>query len=209
MKKFEIAGYTIFLTGLILKLLHIPFNAWVLMAALTILLFGYLGSFFAKNLSTEKALSGIATVAWLTLFLFLSKFYPFQLIVLAIAIAALAVTIIYRLKNKKIFDQQTKILFAAVLLTLVVFFMPPDQRYATFNIRFHHDLTNDYITMDKYSWFLYRAEKFDEAGKFSNDAVESAKRNNDPDFARIANEHREKIRVRNWEIFNSHHEKEK
>jgi hypothetical protein len=202
MKKFEIAGYGIFLVAVILKLFHFPFNAWCIMAGLLVLLIGYAGNLFSKQLTTERALGGIATVTWLVLFLFLAKFWPFWLWMFAIAVVVLVVVIIYRLKNKSDADLQTKILVAAVTLSLAVFFTPPDQRYKIFNIKFHHDLSNDYITMDKYSWFLYQAGKFDEAEKFSNDAAESAKRNNDPGFAKVATAHREKIRAKNWETFN-------
>lgn len=202
MKKFEIAGYSIFIIAVIIKLLHFPFNAWYIMAGLLVLLTGYIGNLLSKKLETEKALSGIATVAWLALFLFLTKFWPFWLVMFSIAVVALLVVTIYRLKNKNAADLQAKILLAATMLSLAVFFTPPDLRYKIFNIKFHHDLSSDYITMDKYSWFLYQAGKFDEAEKFSNDAAESAKRNSDTAFMKIANTHLEKIRAKNWETFN-------
>lgn len=201
MKKTEIAGYFLFIVGLVLKLLHIPLNAWIIMAALVILLVCYVAGLVSKKTPPEKALSGIAAVAWLTLFLFLAKFYPFHLGIFAIAILALAVALISRLKNKAEADPQAKILLASMVLSLTVFFTPTDVRYKIFNIKFHHNLSNDYITMDKYSWFLYQAGKFNEAEKFSNDAAESAKRNNDTGFVKIANTHREKIRAKNWEAF--------
>jgi hypothetical protein len=201
MKKFEIAGYSIFVIAVILKLFHVPYNTWCIMSALLILLIGYIGNFLSKKLEPERALAGIATVTWLALFLFLAKFWPFWLVMFSIAVVALIVVIIYRLKNKSDSDIQAVILVVAVMLSLTVFFMPPDRRYYAFNIKFHHDLSNDYITMDKYSWFLYQAGKFDEAEKFSNDAATSAKRNSDPGFAKIANAHHEKIRAKSWEDF--------
>lgn len=74
-------------------------------------------------------------------------------------------------------------------------------RYYVFNIHFNPAVWSDYVTLDKYSWFLYKDRQFDEALVINGKAYNAAKASGAEEYIPTVQEHEEAIKKRNWGHF--------
>ena len=198
MKKLQFIAYGIFLTGLFLKFLHLPRNAYIMMAGILILLIIHSISAFKKK-NKFDTLKGFATASWMIFLLFVLKFWPFlpPLLVLSSVLTVIALREAYRLKEL----HHVKLLVISSVMCMTCYLMPADERYELINIKCNHHLEKDYFSWDKYSWFLYQNGHTAEAVKASDKALEIAIKSGDTEYIEFISRHNKLIKDNNWISF--------
>ena len=194
-----IAALALYTVGLISKFFHLPLNAIIMM-------FGLLGMIviLAIGIITKKfnglyALAWITTTFWLTTLLATLKFWGPATIFFVISTLLSAITFTVALRSK-----QFKYLIpvgVSLLLCLTFYKMPTDTRYYLVSIKWNHEVSTDYFSWDKYSWFLYKNGKYKEALMASNKAFEMAVKANEMEWVESISDHKERIKNRNWNQF--------
>lgn len=198
MKKFQVIFYGIFILGFVLKFFHIHFNAVIMLIGLGGILITSIISLFNKEVRAT-ALLHFALFAWLLQLLITIKFFPFEHIALIIA-AALSLVVIFEIVKK----QQFKNFIPLVICTAVAlsfYFMRTDNRYYLLNVKWNYEIEDDFITLDKYSWFLYKNGEVDKAQEISNQALEIALKTDHVDQIKLIEQHNELIRDNNWNSY--------
>ena len=110
MKKLEIIGYSIFLIGLMEKILHtrfIPFPAYIMMFGIAFILVINLFRLITKKSDTKELITGFSSVIWLVLLLFIVKYwililgyyYTSAFLIAAVAISAVSLFFVYKTKE--------------------------------------------------------------------------------------------------------------
>lgn len=79
--------------------------------------------------------------------------------------------------------------------------MPTHDRYKLLSINWNYEIETDYITWDKYSWFLYQNGEFHEALEVSNNARSIANQLGDSDWEEFIDMHNKAIEERNWQKY--------
>ena len=113
---------------------------------------------FKKNNEIDSIL-GFASTSWLILLFITIKYLPFPTIVLTVAFLLTIVALVVTYRKK--LTAQTLVLGFSIILSLSFYFMPKDSRYYILNIRWNHEINQDYETWDKYSWHLYHNHKYE------------------------------------------------
>lgn len=198
MKKAIIFGMVLFFAGFGLKFFHIHYNAILMMAGLFILMVSYTISAFVKN-KEVNTLVGFTITSWLTFLLFTIKYFPHVTYVFYVSLALTLVVLIRTLNDK--FNFQLVALSLCVFLSVSLYLMPSDERYYLLSIKWNHEIDTDYITYDKYSWFLYKHEKVEEALKISEKAKRIAMKQNDKQWEAFIANHSQQIKNRNWNAY--------
>ena len=98
-------------------------------------------------------------------------------------------------------------MFCFVIILITIFFriLPSHHTYNLTNIKFNYEIETDYFSWDKYSWFLYKEGKEDEAleaNKNAQSAVEKCLQNpkygDENEYLNYIKEHRLAIENKNW-----------
>lgn len=207
MKKAEIFLYSLFLTGLVLKLFRLPFHTvFILITLLTILIYyGY--CLVQKKKEYFSTLTGLVTFTWLFYLLSILKFFSFQNVVGIITVCLSIALIFILVKNKKVVSANSKL--CAVVICIVLFFkiLPSHYTYYLFGIKYNYHLNTDYFTLDKYSWFLYNADKHEEAAEVNKQAqraLEESLKNphgDEAEYSVLIKEHEALISNGTWEKY--------
>ncbi|MCU0390776.1 MAG: hypothetical protein MUE81_06625, partial [Thermoflexibacter sp.] len=96
------------------------------------------------------------------------------------------------------------ILAIALLMNLLVVSMPIHELYYFFNIKSNNQVACDYRTWDRYSWFLYKEQQYEEAKIANQRAVQASILAEAYQSERFKiTEHTHKIENKNWERFDS------
>lgn len=147
----------------------------------------------------DKRYLGILNIGiftWLLTLLIIIKFFPFVIMPLIIASISSLIIIIYSIRKKTLKNIIPLGLCAAI--AMVFYIMPTDNRYYIFNVKWNYEIENDFITLDKYSWFLYKNGKSDDAIEVSNKALEIAKASGQKEWVDNIEEHNKSIRMKTW-----------
>ena len=192
-------SYLIFFIGLIVKFFHIHFNAIIMMVGLFLMFLYYIISAIKKKVDVLQIVSGFAVVFWLTALLFTIKFFPFQIVVLTIAILLSVIAIVFAIK-RKVFNQLIFLALSA-LFCVYLFLMPSDEKYYLLNVKWNYEIDTDFFTWDKYSWFLYQNDKFDAAVKASNKALKIVKSTQNDELIDFISTHNTKLLDNNWKNY--------
>jgi hypothetical protein len=118
---------------------------------------------------------------------------------LFIAAALSLVVILEILKKQQFLNLMPLGICAAVALSF--YFMRTDNRYYLLNVKWNYEIEYDFITLDKYSWFLYKNGKVDKAKEISNQALEIALKTDYVDQIKLIEQHNELIRDNNWKSY--------
>ncbi|MFA0963674.1 hypothetical protein AB9P05_17850 [Roseivirga sp. BDSF3-8] len=195
MKVLLALSYLVFLTGFALKFFHIHYNAVIMLVGLAgILLLSLVSLAIRRN--RLYPLLNLTTGAWAAFLFVVIKFLPGQYILLAVAIA-LTLVALYMGVKKKQFNKLWPV-GISIGLALAFYTMPTHERYQVLNINWNHELATDYITWDKYAWFLYLNGEYDEALNAAVQAGQIVSETNDIRWAELIREHEQRIRDRNW-----------
>jgi len=203
MKKGLFIFYVIFGTALILKFFHIHYNAIGMLVGL----FGILGLGLVdlvKPRTSENRFSHLTVGFWLAYLFTQVKFLSFGLPVLAVSLLFTLLFIVAVIRSKN-FTLMVPVVSAAFFAVSIAG-MPTDDRYYLFNVKGNYEIESDYYTLDKYSWFLYQNQKFEEALQVSIEAYGIATREGDLDFFEVIDRHQIAIKKRDWPHYNPHHD---
>lgn len=198
MKTINLISYIIFFTGLILKFFHIHYNVIIILIGLGGVIVSLLVALIQKQ---EKAISlmELTNLGWMVLIFVSIKFLQIETVVMTIASLITLIFIIVTIRSKK---------FKMILTTLIplsiglfFYFMPTHERYQILSIKWNHEIDTDYITLDKYSWFLYQNDEFKEALEVSSKARNIAQQLNDSKWVAIIDSHHKAIEERIWKKY--------
>lgn len=208
MKKAEIFIYSLYLIGLILKLFRLPYHTIFILVSLLIITTYYTYCIISKKKELYSTLTGLLTAVWLFYLLSILKFFSFVGIVSLVTVCLSGILFIVLVKNKKIITANS--IFCAVIITITVFFkiLPAHYTYYLFGIKFNYRIEKDYFTLDKYSWFLYNADKQTEAieaNKQAQKAVEISLKNpeqgDEEEYSILIKKHESDILNKNWKNY--------
>lgn len=201
----ELLIFILFLAGIAMKLLHIPLHTIVMFAALGAMLVMSIIRIVRNKPGVKRTAGwlGIATVSWLVFFLFEVKFFGGTLILMAAALFVSVISLLMTLfEPGALPGGRIFVLLTALALAATTSWMTPHSRYYVYNIRFNKEAMKDHRTLDKYSWFLYLGQQYDEALRISRMAFTLAKNNGDREAAEEIAVHTQAIRERTWQNFN-------
>ena|SRR5688572_6181894 len=201
MRNFEATFYCVVLTGFVLKLFHLPMNTYVILMGLLLLLGFYLYAAVKKKKKRHKIIMGVSTCLVFLELLFNLKFYPFRLTVLIITAISCVAVLVILLWQKKFFYINSVTWFFAILLSASFKFISNSEKYYVWNIRYNYQAETDYMSWDKYGWFLYQDGKREEALKACDNAEKILSDGRDENYHQLVRTHREKILAGNWEEF--------
>ena len=83
----------------------------------------------------------------------------------------------------------------SVSIALFFFFQPTHERYKLLSFNWNYEIETDYITWDRYSWFLYQNGEFDEATEASEKAKNIAEQVGDQDWVEFIEKHNKSIQA--------------
>ena len=199
MKRLEIAGFLLILIGFILKLFRFPFHTWIIVAAILLLIAIYSFLKIKKQIELDSLFIGMSSTFFFVWLLFLTKFFPMAFIPLVLAIIFLILGIYFKFQNKNtLADGRQWLNLIVIILCFVVYRLPLEERYYIVGIRFNNEIESDYQTWAKYSWFLYRAGKYDESFSASEKALSIANQMRDEYWVDKIIDQQEKIKDRDW-----------
>ncbi|MEZ5084620.1 MAG: hypothetical protein R2750_14440 [Bacteroidales bacterium] len=92
-------------------------------------------------------------------------------------------------------------LVAGSIIAVIFYAMPTDTRYYMLNVKWNYEIENDFITLDKYSWFLYKNGNREEALTTSDQALKMAKNAGQKQWIEFIEEHNKLIRIKNWQTY--------
>lgn len=218
MKKLLITAWTIFAIGLVFRLLHFPGSELISILG-TLLLFIHSIIYTAKNAKTNSPSSFLhLSYALLTIYILIRlQFWPAGPMILgfsALFIIGLLVTIACFVLhiNRKIPLKFAQIfLIAYFVLYFVLSFTPSHRIYYFVNLSsiVNGDTRNVlYKSWDKYSWFLYLADKQDQAIEANLKAQKAAQKylsmHQDEEalqYLTLIKQHGQQIEDNNWTAF--------
>lgn len=152
-----------------------------------------------KKQDRDNSFLILVNLGWLALIFVSVKFLPIQMLVLAVAILLTIIAAFSMTRTGTI-----KKLFPALIpisIGLFFIFLPTHERYKLISIKWNHEIETDYITLDKYSWFLYQNGEFAEALEVSNKAKNIANKLGDREWEEFIDAHNEAIEERNWKKY--------
>lgn len=207
MKKGEILIYSLFAIGIVLKLFKLPLHTVFILVTLLTLLLYYTFCLIRKSKDFHSTLTGFVTVLWLFCLLAILKHFTFQNIILIIAIVASIALIALLWRNNKLTSRNSVVGGLIIAATLFFKFLPAHHTYYLTNIKFNYEIEKDYLSWDKYSWFLYTGGKEEhalEANKNAQKALESCLANpeylhgHETEYKSILKEHQLAIENKSW-----------
>lgn len=201
MKTIQRAFYGIFCLGFLLKFFHVHYNAVLMLIGLG----GMLTTSIILLSGKENRLRGLfhfGVFTWLALLFISIKFLPFANIALIVASAITLFILIGHFRKRQTRD--FLLLSICISLALTFYFLRTDYKYFILNIKWNYEIDSDFMTLDKYSWFLYQNGEFEKALEVSDRAVEIVSETNKSDRITMIEEHRELIRTKGWERYRQH-----
>lgn len=202
MKKFTLLFFGLFFIGFGIKLFHIHYNAVIMLIGLG----GILVTSLVALSRAEERTNGLLHLTLFTclLLLFLAiKFLPFGSPVL-IAASVLTVIVVAAQFKEHSFTRFIPLL-ACLALAVSFHFMRTDRRYFILNVNWNYEIDEDFLTLDKYSWFLYANGEAEKALQVSDRALEMAQKTSQQDPIDFVRQHNEAIRLRSWEHYRLEH----
>lgn len=200
----ELFFFLVFVSGLAMKLFHMPAHTIVMGAGLLAMMIYYVISLVTSTSAKKRTGSwlGLSTVSWLIFFLAEVKFMGGTLILMMLALFISILSLLMTLREPGALSPgRIFVLLVALFLSASTSWMELHTRYYVFNIHFSETAWNDYVTLDKYSWLLYKDRQFDEALVMNSKAYDAAKANGATEYIPTVEEHEEAIIKRNWGSF--------
>lgn len=195
MKIINVISHFLFFTGLFLKLFHIHFNAILMLIGLAGVVLSIIIAIFQKKERAVLLLS-IANFVWLVLIFVSVKFLPVQKVVLVLAVVLTLGSIFLIVRATKI--KMLLPFLISVSVGLFFYILPSHERYKLLSINWNYEISTDYLTWDKYSWFLYQNGEFTKALEASDKARNIAFQHNDMEWVEYIDVHHKAIKERNW-----------
>ncbi|MFI5202871.1 MAG: hypothetical protein ACHQF2_00125 [Flavobacteriales bacterium] len=201
MKNLERLFYLIVFAGFCCKPFHLPGHTLVILFGLLCLFIFYLYALITSERSIAYVLTGMSAVFIMASMLCHLKFFPFASYVMDFSVFILLLAIAYSIRKKSYFRYLSSFVIALVGLHTFILFQPKNKIYHFLNIQFNIHIESDYITWDKYSWFLFIEEKYDEALAANKRAFEIVQKTEDVEFLERIAEHGKLIEEKKWKKF--------
>lgn len=187
-----------FAAGIILKLLHLPYHTVVL---LVVVAFGLGAGIFALIGSDKpRGWCVLAGWSWLLHLVAVLKLFPFRPVTLILALSLTLVAGIVVLRQSAPVPAFRQLVGIGIVVLLVMA-VPTSTRYFVTNLRFSLEQDADYMTWDKYSFFLLREGRTAEALTANQAAIEAAMRSHDEGTAALLQARQEAIEQGTWERY--------
>lgn len=199
MKLLNIISNLVFFTGLILKFFHAHFNAILMLIGLAGVVVSLIIGLMKKKEKSSLLLI-LANFGWLILIFVTVKFLPIQMPVVVIASLQTLLTTIIIIRTEKTAIKLWPLIISSSI-ALFLFFMPTHERYKLLSINWNYEIETDYVTWDKYSWFLYQNGEYSKAVEASKKARRIANQLGDSDWEEFIDMHCKAIEERNWEEY--------
>lgn len=196
--KSNLLFYGLFFLGFAIKLFHIHYNAVIMLIGLG----GILATSLVALSRAEERKHGLlhlALFSWLLLLFLAIKFLPFATPVLVAASMLTVFVVAAQFKQHSL--TRFVPLLACLVLAVSFHFMRTDRRYYILNVNWNYEIDEDFLTLDKYSWFLYANGEAEEALQVSDRALKMARKTNQSEHIDFVQEHNEAIRLRRWEHY--------
>lgn len=215
MKKLQIIAWTILIIGLVFRLLHYPGTSVISLLG-TLLLIIHSIIYLFKNARTNLPTSFLhVSYSLVTIYiLFRLQYWPVGPMILGYSLFFIIVSLVtiscfvLHIRNK------IPIKFPQIFLAIYfgfffwLSFTHSDRIYYFFNLNTvlnSESRNTNYYSWDKYSWFLYIADKHDEAIEANQNAQKAAEEylKNIPDeeaaqYLKLIKQHGQQIKENNW-----------
>jgi hypothetical protein len=149
-----------------------------------------------KKIEGLNPMVGFALISWLVLLLVSIKHFPFATIILCLACVLTLIAVLVALNKTN--KSQFVLLSMSILLSLTFYLIPANARYHLLSIKWNQEINSDYLSYDKYSWFLYQDEHYEEALIASKKAKIIVEKTGDIMWVDLIAQHEEQIKNRNW-----------
>lgn len=199
------------MVGLITKGVKLPGHTILLaLGILYWLVLHIMGLFKKQQLESKWQFAyhflGLASGFWMAYVFSLVKFLPQQTMLLGLAAILSTGAVAYGLSFKQQLKYQMGIFGALVLMASCLSVLPKHDLYFALNVKYNQKIHKDYRTLDKYSWFLTRAEQYDQALKANKKAQLAAEvaiyeYNLSPNVMNQLQVHRTLIKKQNWKRY--------
>ena len=180
-KKLHLVSWIILVIGIAFKFLHWPGGSLLaIIGCLLMLVYSLI--YLVKNSNRDIAKSFFnLTSTFVTIYLlFRIQYWAFAQVVFGLTFILGVTTLILSLVKQTQFKLKQILLTGYFICFLAISFVHADMIFYLFNKSYIEYQNEDgdyynYRVLDRYSWFLYLAGKFDEASKINQDAIISAK----------------------------------
>lgn len=199
MKKITLVAFLVFGIGFAIKPFHLPFNAILMLAGITLMFVSNVLSIWNKTVSGAEKLVGFATTACVVATFASLKFLPAAFILLVLGTIISIAGYAWAAQAAKL--NRTMLLVACMAVAWAVFMVPTDVRFYNLNLRWSVEAESDFISWDKYSWFLYQNGNTDEALRISEKALRIAEASGDRAWIEKIKEHQSSIAIHSWETY--------
>lgn len=212
MKKLHLISWIILIIGILFKFSYWPGASLLLMiGCLMMLIFSII--YFVENVKSNivKPFLYVSSTLITVYFLFRIQYWAYAQLVFGLALLIGVITLVIHLKKKEKFRWEHSILILYFVGFIAISYVHSDRIFYLFNRSSNENQNNKehyytYEALDKYSWFLYLAEKYDEAESINEEAILSVKKyiefaTYDTEAVKtleVIEKHKELIRNRNW-----------
>jgi hypothetical protein len=215
MKKLQIIAWTIFIIGLVFRLLHYPGTSVISILG-TLLLVIHSILYLVKNAKTNLPTSFLhLSYSLLTVYLlFRLQYWSCGPMILGYSLFFIIVLLLTISCFVLLFSSKTQFKFPQIFLVVyfvfffVLSFTHSDRIYYFFNLNTAlngESINTNYQSWDKYSWFLYIADKQDEAIEANQNAQKAVEEYLKiiPDeeavqYSTVIKQHGQQIQDKNW-----------
>jgi len=218
MKKIQIIAWTIFIIGLIFRVLHYP-GTFVIPVLGTLLLIIYSLIYLVKNAKTNlpNSFLHLSYSLLTTYILFRLQFWScgpmifgYSLFFIIVILVTITCFILHFTNHTK-FKLPQIFLIGYFMFFFTLSFIHSDRIYYFINLNSvlnAESRTTNYYSWDKYSWFLYIADKQDEAIEANQNAQKAAeeylKITQDQEaiqYLTLIKQHGQQIQNKNWTTY--------
>lgn len=189
-----------FLVGLTLKVLHLPYHTVFLLVVLAAGL-GWVIAQWIRSADKSAWLTALAIWAWAAHLVALLKLFTFRSVTLGLAAVLTFIAFILLVRKGGIGSRSFLALAGSVIVVLLVMTRPTSTRFHFTNLAFSVERTTDYTSWDKYSFFLAREGRVEEALAANKAAVEAAMVAHDEVTAERLKHRPADIEMRTWDRF--------
>ncbi len=193
--------YALFMLGVFLKLLHLPYNTLFLLGVLVALL--VLGVIRLVKLPKDRAntVAHLAIAAWLFHGVVVLKLLPIQFLSLSLAVLMTGLAIHLSLRwHSASRTVLVSLLFLAILV-LGIMAVPVPARYHFSSLRFSLERRTDAHSWDKYSFLLHSHGDTAAALSANDSAQVAAQRGDQDDLLPALLEHQRLLNEGDWKIY--------
>ncbi|MEZ4759193.1 MAG: hypothetical protein R2810_05330 [Flavobacteriales bacterium] len=187
----------LFVLGLVMKVLHLPFHTVFLLVVLAVWLVWSVVRMVRRQ-GKPASWAGLAIWAWCLHLVALLKLFPFRTVTLALALLLTFLALVLRIRRKPFWSPTLQKLAGVFILVMLVMAQPTSERFWTTNLWLSVERGTDARSWDKYSYFLTREGHMDQALEANEHALAAARAAGEDDLLPLLELRREAIASGDW-----------